>query len=190
MDRKQLLKECSDSFVLSGPLWSNKIMSSSDEINLPWGWNADVFPVRNTTKKIRDAKNVPNPDIFDNCDFAVNFLGWEIFRGLGYFYSDLNFRVTVLFLVQFYSSFPTINLHFLPYKVRRKTTVTPHFWNVFLPWRNFKLFKLNFDPLWWKWAKQNHLSRHVHTREASASKYSFGFLEYLQQAQSFLFCNV
>ena len=62
-------------------------------------------------KKSMDAKNASNPDIFDHCVLAINFLGLETFRWLDYFYSDVNFCVTVLFLVLFDSSFATLNLH-------------------------------------------------------------------------------
>ena len=41
--------------------------------------------------------------IFDHCVLAVNLLGLETFRRLGYFYSDFNFRASVLFLIQFNS---------------------------------------------------------------------------------------
>ena len=57
-----------------------------------------------------DAENAPNPVIVEHCVLTVNSLGLEASRGLGYFYSDLYFRVTVLFLVNTDSFCATLNL--------------------------------------------------------------------------------
>ncbi len=69
-----------------------------------------------------DAENAPNPAIFNYCVLALNFLGLETFGRLGNFYSDVNFPVTVLFLVQFVILLATLIL----FQLRRKTTVTRH----------------------------------------------------------------
>ena len=69
-----------------------------------------------------DAENARNPAIVEHCVLTVNSLGLETSRGLGYFYSDLYFRVTVLFLVNTDSFCATLNL----FQLKRKKIATPY----------------------------------------------------------------